>query len=336
LIKFASKLHRIAASEKILIAPLDWGLGHASRLVPIIRQELAKGHEVHLGLSGDAGRWLASRFPDLPQHELPAYGVVYYPHVDFVRNMRRQAFAIHAVQHREYRALQTLHAYIKFDKVISDNRYGLYHRSTENIIITHQIYPQASRWTMLLLHRYIHHRLRRFDQCWVPDYASESASLSGALSHSARPPVTLQFIGPQSRFAPLQKKKLQYHQVVLLSCPEPLRTTWEKHLVGTLQHGTDPVALITNGAAAQGEQQQHIGALDVYHGLEDEGITSILAASQEIICNAGYSTLMDMHAMGIRPRVFATPGQTEQEYLVRYLHQKKMVDIAAHRFLPLL
>jgi hypothetical protein len=304
--------------------------------VPIVRQELAKGHEVHLGLSGDAGRWFASRFPDLPRHELPAYGVVYYPHVDFVRNMRRQAFAIHAVQHREYRALQALQAYIQFDKVISDNRYGLYHRCTENIILTHQIYPKASRWTKLLLHRYIHHRLRRFDQCWVPDYASESASLSGALSHGASPPVNLHFIGPQSRFAPLQKKTLQYQQVYMLSCPEPLRTIWEKNLIDTLQHGTEQVALITNGAAAKSGLQQHIGALDVYHGLSDEGITSLLASSQEIICNAGYSTLMDMHVMGIRPRVFATPGQTEQEYLVRYLHQKNMIDKAAPRFLPFL
>jgi hypothetical protein len=332
LIKFASKLHRIAASEKILIAPLDWGLGHASRLVPLIRQELAKGHEVHLGLSGDAGRWLGFRFPELPQHELPTYGIIYHPKVDFVRNMRRQAYAIHSVQHHEYHALKELQKQIKFDKVISDNRYGLFHRSTENIILTHQIFPQASRLTMLLLHRYIHNRLRRFDQCWVPDYACEPEALSGALSHGDRAPVQLHFIGPLSRFGPLLKQKMQYQQVVLLSCPEPLRTAWEQQLIDTLRNATEKVALITNGAAAQNEQKQHIGALDVYYGLSDEAITSLLAAGQEIVCNAGYSTLMDMHAMGIRPHVFATPGQTEQEYLLRYLHQKNKIDIAAHHF----
>jgi hypothetical protein len=155
LIKFASKLRRIAASEKILIAPLDWGLGHATRLVPIIRNHMESGHEVHLGLSGDAGRWLSNRFPTLPTHQLPSYGIVYHPKMSFVRNMRRQAISIHAAQHREHRALQDLHIKVKFDKVISDNRYGLFHKSTENIIVTHQIYPQASWLTMKLLHGYI-------------------------------------------------------------------------------------------------------------------------------------------------------------------------------------
>jgi hypothetical protein len=325
LIKFASKLHRIAASEKILIAPLDWGLGHATRLVPTVLRSLQAGHEVHLGVSGDAGQWLSRRFPALPAHSLPSYAITYLPSKSFVANMRRQAREIHAVQHREHRALHVLQKEIKFDQIISDNRYGLFHPDAQNTIITHQIYPRASFLTEPLLRAYIHHRLRRFDQCWVPDFESIDASLSGELSHGRKPPMALTFIGPQSRFGALQKSPSVYQKAILLSCPEPLRSAWEKHLVKALQHSPEKIALITNGVHIGGEDQKTIGALDVYYGLSDERIIGVLSASEEVICNAGYSTLMDMHAMGIRPHVFATPGQTEQEYLLQYLLSKKMV-----------
>jgi hypothetical protein len=332
LIKFASKLHRIAASEKILIAPLDWGLGHATRLVPIVLSALQAGHEVHLGVSGGAGTWLSRRFPLLQTHVLPSYAIAYLPSLSFVGNMRRQAWAIHGVQHREKQALQTLQKKIAFDKVISDNRYGLFHEDTENILLTHQIYPRASFLTQRLLRSYIHHRLRRFDQCWVPDFEPIDASLSGELSHGQAPPMPLRFIGPQSRFGWLQKSKPVYQKVILLSCPEPLRTAWENHLVATMQRAHEKIALITHGAHIGGEHQKTMGAIDVYYGLSDERICAILAASEEVICNAGYSTLMDMHAWGIVPAVFATPGQTEQEYLMHYLLSKNKVKQAPSHF----
>jgi hypothetical protein len=177
-------------------------------------------------------------------------------------------------------------------------------------------------------------KLKRFDQCWVPDYALESASLSGALCHGKGAPMPITFIGPQSRFELLPKTDRRYTKVILLSCPEPLRTAWEKHLIATMQNAPEKMALITHGANAAGSEQKQIGAIDVFYGLADEAIAATIACGQEIICNAGYSTLMDMHAMGIRPFVFATPGQTEQEYLVRYLYQKNKVDIAARQFLP--
>jgi hypothetical protein len=328
LIKFASKLHRIATSEKILIAPLDWGLGHATRLVPIVQQQIDAGHEVHLGLSGDAGHWLGQRFPQLTRHELPSYGIVYLPHLSFVSNMRRQAFAIHAIQDKEHKVLGQLQNNIGFDKIISDNRYGLFHPAAESIIITHQIFPKANALTQWFLRSYIHQRLRRFDHVWIPDFENEEQALAGELSHGKLDSAKFSYIGPQSRFTALSSAPIKYKQALLLSCPEPLRSAWEKQLIQALALRKEPVAFITKGAQTKPEYQQLHGCIDLFYGQSDASICALLAQSEHVVCNAGYSTLMDMHALNIQPQVFATPGQTEQEYLMGYLAAKGKVGVA--------
>lgn len=328
MLKFASKLSRIAALEKILIAPLDWGLGHASRLVPIIHEQINAGHEVHLGCSGTAGQWLRQRFPTLPHHDLPGYGITYLPHHDFTHNMRRQALRIHTIQEREHRALKVVQQQIGFQRIISDNRYGLWHRDCENILITHQLFPQAQPLTAWLLRRYLHRRIARFDQCWVPDVEDEKNSLSGALSHGEHALSHVRFIGPLSRFQPLEKKAKRYRTTIMLSCPEPLRTAWEKHLIALAQRMGEPMALITTNSSFVKPEQRIIGALEVHYNADDADIASILASSEKVVCNAGYSTIMDMHAMGVRADVFATPGQTEQGYLMHYLASKNQVGYA--------
>ena len=311
-----------------MISPLDWGLGHASRLVPIVRQQLEAGHDVHLGCSGLAGEWLQERFPKLPRHALPDYGITYLPHRDFTSNMRRQAFRIHAIQEREHRALKVLQQTIGFHRIISDNRYGLWHRDTENILLTHQLFPKAFPLTAWLLRHYLHRRIARFDQCWVPDFEDEKKSLSGELSHGAHTLPDVRFIGPLSRFQSVEKAAMCYRTTIMLSCPEPLRTAWEKHLIALAQRMDEPMALITSNSSFLKHEKRMIGALDVYYNAADDDIASIIASSEKVVCNSGYSTLMDMHAMGLRAEVFATPGQTEQEYLMRYLASKNMVGYA--------
>ena len=50
---------------KIFVAPLNWGLGHAGRSVPLVRGFLAEGHEVVLGGDGESLTLLKQHFPSL-------------------------------------------------------------------------------------------------------------------------------------------------------------------------------------------------------------------------------------------------------------------------------
>ena len=64
-------------SKNILVAPLNWGLGHATRCVPIIRALIIEGYNPILASDGVALEMLRKEFPDLQTLELPSYQIEY-------------------------------------------------------------------------------------------------------------------------------------------------------------------------------------------------------------------------------------------------------------------
>ena len=62
---------------RILVAPLDWGLGHATRCIPIIQSLLAQGVEVWLAGEGLQKELLQQEFQKLPFLKLEGYRVKY-------------------------------------------------------------------------------------------------------------------------------------------------------------------------------------------------------------------------------------------------------------------
>ena len=62
---------------KILVAPLNWGLGHATRCIPIINALLSQNFEVYIASDGVALQLLQKEFPTLKSFELPSYQIKY-------------------------------------------------------------------------------------------------------------------------------------------------------------------------------------------------------------------------------------------------------------------
>ncbi len=311
-----------------MIAPLDWGLGHATRMVPLIQQAIAQGHDVHLGCSGAASNWLAAYFPQLPHHDLPSYRISYYSEQSFVWQMARQLPRIQRTIQLEKNRLKNLQQVERFDRIVSDNRYGLVHPKTHCTLVTHQLFPIAPAPLQWAMRKAIHRYIDAFDACHVPDFADTNSCLSGALSHGASVPKNTVYIGPLSRFHHRPSSPLHEHQpydlVILLSCPEPLRSAWEEACIRKYQDSNQRVALLTRSRKQSTDSSpcMAIGCIDLYPQANDALMHSLLIHAKQVICNAGYSTLMDMHALGIRPHAFATPGQTEQNYLLRYWAEK--------------
>ncbi len=63
-------------NKTIFYSALDWGLGHATRSVPIIRQ-LLKSNAVILGVTLLTKTIFDEEFPELKKIDLPAYNVKY-------------------------------------------------------------------------------------------------------------------------------------------------------------------------------------------------------------------------------------------------------------------
>lgn len=307
----------------IFIAPLDWGLGHATRSVPVIRK-LAKSNMVILGSTPLTASILDEEFPELRKIPLPAYNVSYSKSLPLWLKLGLDSPRIATVVAEEHRQLEKIMEELKPDVVISDNRFGLYTKKAHCIFITHQLFLKAPLFGAMMQHINKSYILN-FDEVWVPDFEDEEKSLGGELSHGAHYHSNVKYIGPLSRLKDAETSLLQkrYDILVLLSGPEPLREELEKKLIEKLKGGNKKIAFV-RGTTSE-NKIAHDPNMDVF-GLADKAkLKGLITNSEKIICRSGYSTLMDLHLLDIDKKkltLIPTPGQTEQEYLADYWRKK--------------
>lgn len=311
----------MSSQRTVLICPLDWGLGHASRCIPLINKILLEGNQVIIGTSGAPFYLLQQEFPQLEFIPLAGYNVKYPANGSMVVQMIRQLPSLLRSIYREHQWLKDLVKKRKIDQVISDNRYGLWHKSVHSVFITHQLFirvPFGSVWINAINHLFI----RRYDECWVPDLPGEG-NLSGALSHSDRPlpHKRISYIGWLSRFSAGELQKATEFDppevLVLLSGPEPQRSLLEERILAVLETYSHSVLVVCGkpGGNIASYGNKHIRL--VPH-LPTEALRNMITQTPVILCRSGYSTLMDLAVLGRKAIVIPTPGQTEQEYLADF------------------
>lgn len=310
-------------SPKILLAPLDWGLGHATRCIPIVRELLHQGCTVVLAASGNGKKLLQQEFPkvlfvDLRGYEIEYASTAWGLAIKIVAQIPKLLSAIK----EEQAWLQKVVVAERIDAVISDNRYGLYHPDIYSIFITHQLRIKAPLQAAEdILQEEAYKFINRFDECWVPDAESEE-NLAGELSHpSNKPAIPLRYIGPLSRFQKRDATSTDNHLLVLFSGPEPQRTLLEEHLIQELKDYTNSVVFV-RGLPGDAEPLSVAENITIYNHLSVEELEQKVVGASLVISRCGYSTVMDLAALQKRSVLIPTPGQTEQEYLARYLMQK--------------
>ena len=115
---------------RVLLAPLNWGLGHASRCIPLVSRFLDEGHEVVLAGDGDSLLLLRKHFPSLPYFTLAPLNLRYSGSSSQVGAMLRALPAILRFSVADHRILKHILRDNRFDLVVSDNRFGLFSRNT--------------------------------------------------------------------------------------------------------------------------------------------------------------------------------------------------------------
>lgn len=320
---------------KILVAPLNWGLGHASRCVPLVRRFLNEGHEVILGGDGESLILLRRHFPKLRYVYLAPLSLRYSSGKSQVWVMLKASPSIMVWAVKDHAMLKAVLNEEHFDRVISDNRFGLYNKQTDCIYMTHQLHiflPKAWKWAEGIAERLHVWVYRHFDQVWIPDYEDASKSLAGELSHPnhlpcRHLPCTIEYIGPLSRFSLFSSiphsVPPSYDAVAVLSGLEPQRSILENELKQRYA-GSQERVLIVQGLMNRPNTRFKRGNMTIVPYLKDEELVDALCGAKQIIARSGYSTIMDMAALGLLPKVelIPTPGQPEQEYLA-VLHSKK-------------
>lgn len=319
-------------SPNILVAPLDWGLGHATRCIPLIQELLRCQCKVTIAACGRGKALLQQEFPQLPVLSLQGYEIQYAATAwGLALKIVAQIPKLFAAIQREKAWLEKLVAEQAFDAVISDNRYGLHHPQLRSVFITHQLGIKAPvAWVEGLLRRTAYRYINRFDECWVPD-AEGPDNLAGDLSHPGKlPQVAVRYTGSLSRFRRQNAKKQEGALLLLLSGPEPQRSLLEACLLKDLKEYTKPVVLV-RGLPGTHERLNAGPNVSVYNHLTAAALEKKLAEASLVVSRCGYSTVMDLAALQKRSILIPTPGQTEQEYLAQHLMKQNLALCVAQK-----
>ncbi len=313
-------------SKNILVCPLNWGLGHTSRVVPIIFYLIEKGYDVILAADIDIINFLKCEFPNIKTLLLPSYKVKFSKRKSqlFVLLALIPKILYHTI--KEHFLLKKIIVAHNIDIVISDNRYGLWNKHVHSIFITHQSMiklPNGFKIFEYSLYLFIRLLVSRFDRCWIPDF-NDIRNLSGDLSHKYPISPNAEFIGPLSRFL-LSNENITTDNKIdilcVLSGPEPQRSIFESILLKQLSNVNKKIVLV-RGTNIKAEDYSFKNNITVFDICNSNKLKKLILSASVIICRSGYSSVMDLMALNKKAILVPTPGQTEQEYLANYLQKQ--------------
>lgn len=317
------KFNKVSKAKKIIVAPLDWGIGHATRCIPLIDAILSQGHEPIIAASGAPLTMLRGRFPALRWTDFPGHSPTYSRGNSLMPALLRQSPAMMRQMFADHRFISQYANTIQADGVISDNRFGAYSNEVPSVFITHQInllMPNGFVWSQPLARAVNRHIIRKYDACWIPDYPGPD-NLSGELSYPVDKSLHATNIGPLSRFSvslnQYDDKQAPPHILVMLSGPEPQRTLFENIIIKRYSLTGEKVVVLRGlpGHASRPSAPSNIQCLN--HAGDAE-MAWLITHAGHIVARAGYSTIMDLFALGRKALLVPTPGQSEQAYLAKW------------------
>jgi len=316
-----------SAIKSVLICPLDWGLGHATRSELIAQLLIRKGSNVTIAATSSLLNSINEKLP-VKKLEFKSIRIRYSSAIpQYLAILVQlpiiliQAFADH------YRINRIIKKH-DIDIVISDNRFGLWNNKSYTVYITHLLTIKTKPFLRFLepILSYFHGKvIERYNECWVPDLPGEP-NLAGALSHPGKMAPNCRYIGLLSRLRNASPRRpygipAKPFISIILSGPEPQRTILEKKIT---HHPSlrGRILVVVAGQPLKPGLSADAGSSGRYGYLNADEMKYIIRESDFIICRSGYSTLMDLSLMERTALLIPTPGQTEQEYLAGYLSDK--------------
>lgn len=312
----------IPTPKNILVAPLNWGLGHASRCIPIIKALQDQNFIPIIASDGNALELLKKEFPYIKTLELPSYQIEYPKNKSYFKwKIILNSPKILKTIWEEKRLVGKWIAKYNIEGIISDNRLGVISNKVPSVFITHQINVLTGNttWLSSLLHQNV---IRKFAECWVPDI-NDSLNLGGTLSHSENSNLNIKYIGPLSRMH-LKKRDKKYDLMIILSGPEPQRGLLEDKLKIEIRNYKGKILFI-QGIIEREQKNKQTDNVTFYNFMNSRQLEQALNESEIILCRSGYTSIMDLSKLNKKTFFIPTPGQYEQEYLADKLKKEGLV-----------
>lgn len=311
---------------KVLVTALNWGLGHATRCIPVIRELESQSAEVVIASDGQSLELLQEEFPHLASHSLPSYSPKYGSKRSFELEMALQIPKFLSAIKREERQCLQICEQDQITHIISDNRWGCSSPEVPSVFLSHQLHIKLNGLMKIAegsLLRLQNRLLKNYREVWVPDHEGKH-SLSGELSNgnskSNAFPLPVRFIGPLSRLEKIDSEKT-IDLLFLLSGPEPQRTNFEKLLLDQVSELSGAI-LFVRGTNEINKEINYPKNAAIKNRLNSNEVEAALNSSKVVIARSGYSSVMDFSNLQSRCILIPTPGQTEQEYLADRLSKE--------------
>jgi len=306
--------------KRILVAPLNWGLGHATRCIPIIKALIEHGFEPILASDGASLNLLKKEFPDLIHLELPSYNISYSKYGFLLKwQLIKKLTKLIIANNKEKKLIENIIENYHIDGIISDNRFGVYStkKTIPSVYITHQlkVFSGITTWLTTKIHHAI---IKKFEECWVPDF-EDKPNLGDKLSHIKSKNLNIKYIGALSRFSKKQKAHSLYKIMVLLSGPEPQRSILENKILAEFKDYNKGQIILVRGVVETIQTKTVTKNLTIYNFLTSDELENAIESSDLILTRSGYTTIMDLAFLEKKAFFIPTPGQTEQEYLAKRL-----------------
>jgi uncharacterized protein (TIGR00661 family) len=309
-------------NPRVLIAPLDWGLGHTTRCIPIINELIQQQCDVYIAADKQAFSLLKKEFPKSVFLRCRGYEIRYSKQKKFFAF--KLILQMPGVLFKVWQEKSYLKKIIKthdIDAVISDNRFGMYNQNIPSFYITHQLaIKTGNRFTESIAQKIHYYFINKFHTCWIPD--EEKNGLAGELSHPKKMPANVIYVGPLSRFTFIATGDETYDLLIILSGPEPQRTIFENLILNQISEIEGNIFLV-RGLPGEKAKPASPKNITVENHLTANEMNAVLSKSKLVLCRSGYTSVMDLSILGKKAILVPTPGQTEQEYLAKYLMEKK-------------
>ena len=323
------------ANNTILIAPLDWGLGHATRCVPIIKLLQQQQCTIIVAATGNHKALLQQEFANLTYIDVPNYNITYGSNtINSILKTIPNILAVNKAIKAENKWVQQVVVDWGISIIISDNRYGVWHPKCTNIFITHQLQPKSFLFAFgeKLVRNYLYSHINKFSYCWVFDAANEQ-SLAGKLSHPGlMPTIPVTYIGVHTRLS-YNPLPIVYKAAVILSGPEPQRSILEQKIIKQLQHCTHKIIMVRGLPITNMPLVSSNNNITIHNYLPSALLNTIINQSEFIISRSGYTSVMDLLLLRKKCIFIPTPSQSEQQYIATYLqHQNLCMAYSQSKF----
>lgn len=309
--------------KRVLISPLNWGMGHVARCIPLIHGLLENKNVVFVAASSDQQQIFRQYFPNIEYIEHAGYPFKFGKNGNFGLDLAKQFSALKNRMKSELTEVEEYVTNFSIDVIISDHRYGFRSDNVHSILLTHQLnlpIKWYEGWVQAIHHRF----LKAFTEVWVPD--TNQSDLSGDLSSNSAG-MNVHYIGSLSRFSLYDKEKEKtIEKVIIVSGPLVYAQRFFEEQLTSINTDDKTIAVIAPKEISIKAQSPNIQIKSSENWLECD---QIIVQAKQIVSRSGYSTLMDLFELKVPFSITPTPGQREQEYLFDLWYKKSLRNAAS-------